>query len=190
MTIASQRSLLNIARETIEGSLSGDNSTTFMRINSDPPEELMGEEGAFVTLKQRGLSPSAPGALRGCIGNIIGSGPLYKLVRHLAIESAFHDPRFPPVRLVEMSQLRIEISVLTIPRTISNPNRIVVGRDGVLLTKGIHRAVFLPQVAVEQGWDREEMLNHLAMKAGLYPSAWQQESCRFEIFQAEIFQEG
>lgn len=189
MTIDSQRALLCIAREAIEEVLTGDHSTTFARIAQDPPLELTGEEGAFVTLKQRGLSPTVAGSLRGCIGNIIGTGPLYKLIKHLACESAFHDPRFPPVRIAELSQLRLEISILTVPKPISSPAKIVVGRDGVLLTKGMHRSVFLPQVAVEQEWDREEMLNHLAMKAGLYPSAWQQESCRFDVFQAEIFQE-
>jgi AmmeMemoRadiSam system protein A len=189
MTIDSQRALLCIAREAIEEVLSGKPSPAFARIAADPPEEVTGEEGAFVTLKQRGLSPAAAGSLRGCIGNIIATGPLYKLIKHLAGESAFHDPRFPPVRLTELSQLRIEISILTVPKPVASVSEIVVGQDGVLLTKGTHRSVFLPQVAIEQGWDREEMLNHLAMKAGLYPSAWQQQSCLFEVFQAEIFQE-
>ena len=189
MTIDSQRALLRIAREAIEEVLIGTPSTTFAKTAENPPDELKGEEGAFVTLKQRGLSPMAAGSLRGCIGNIISAGPLYKLIKHLACESAFHDPRFQPLRSAELTQILIEISILTVPKPISSPTKIVVGRDGVLLYKGMHRSVFLPQVAVEQGWDREEMLNHLAMKAGLYPSAWQQESCRFEVFQAEIFQE-
>ena len=107
----------------------------------------------------------------------------------LAQESAFHDPRFPPLRNEELPQIKIEISILSVPYGVKGPDEIVVGRDGVLLTCNRHRAVFLPQVATEQGWDLETMLNHLAMKAGLYPTAWQQKECMFEVFQAEIFEE-
>jgi len=189
MTRQSQLDLLAIAREAIVEQLSKTGSAAFTRVDTLPPAELCGAEGAFVTLKQRGLSPSAAGSLRGCIGNIIGKPPLYRLVQRLACESAFHDPRFSPVRLQEMSQLRLEISVLTVPVPVQSFQEIEVGRDGVILTNGYHRAVFLPQVATEQGWSREEMLSHLAMKAGLYPSAWQQTTTTFEVFQAEVFQE-
>jgi len=189
MTEQGHQMLLAIARESIMEVLTGKTSPAMSRVEADPPGELMGEEGAFVTIKRRGFSPSAPNSLRGCIGNILGQSPLFRLVQRLARESAFHDPRFPPVKLEELSQLRIEISVLTVPRQISGADDIVVGRDGVLLTCAHHRAVFLPQVAVEQGWDRDTMLNHLAVKAGLYPTAWQHDECRFEVFQAEIFEE-
>lgn len=184
-----QKILLALARESIMESLTGTASQTYAQLTAQPPQSLCGDEGAFVTLKRRGFSPGASGALRGCIGNIFGDGPLYKMIRRLARESAFHDPRFPAVKLEEMVQLKIEISVLSIPSRIESTDEIVVGRDGVLLTCGYKRAVFLPQVATEQGWDRDTMLNHLAMKAGLYPTAWHQQQCEFSVFQAEIFEE-
>ena len=184
-----QALLLAVARETILESLTGEQSVTYAEIERSQPPALCGSQGAFVTLKQRGISPGAPGSLRGCIGNIIGEPPLYRLIRRLASESAFSDPRFSPVTLQEMHQLSIELSILSVPQPISDPEQIVVGRDGVLLTCGYRRAVFLPQVAMEQGWDRLEMLNHLAMKAGLYPTAWRQQHCTFSVFQAEICEE-
>ncbi|MDD3824277.1 MAG: AmmeMemoRadiSam system protein A [Sphaerochaetaceae bacterium] len=184
-----KRLLLAIARESIMESLTGRYPKTLAEVESQDPVELAGEEGAFVTLKRRKVPNGAPGSLRGCIGNIQGKKPLYRLVHRLAKESAFSDPRFPKVTLGELQGLKIEISVLTVPRLVEGPHMIVVGRDGVLLTCGWHRSVFLPQVATEQGWDRETMLNHLAMKAGLDPDAWRGSDCRFEVFQAEIFEE-
>lgn len=181
--------LLAIARESIMEKLTAKPSSTLASVESDPPETLVGSEGAFVTLKRRAVPVGVPGSLRGCIGNILGQAPLYRLVHRLAKESAFGDPRFPPVHLQEMIGLRIELSVLTVPQVVEGPHQIVLGEDGVLLTCGYHRAVFLPQVALEQGWDRDEMLNHLALKAGLAASAWRQQDCRFETFQAEIFEE-
>ena len=189
MNEENRQHLLRIARESIQETLTGEPSATFALIERNPPHELQGAEGAFVTLKRKGISPGGDGALRGCIGNILGQKPLYRLIQRLARESAFHDPRFQAVHLEELAHLTIEISVLTIPRPIESPEEIVVGTDGVLLTCGHHRAVFLPQVATEQGWDRETMLNHLAMKAGMYPTAWQQSECLFEVFQAEVFEE-
>ena len=181
--------LLAIARESIMETLTAKPSPTLAKVSARVPAQLSGEEGAFVTLKRRSVAPGAEGSLRGCIGNILGQRPLYRLVHRLAKESAFHDPRFAPVRLEEMIKLRIELSILTVPAHVDRPDEIVIGRDGVLLTLGLHRAVFLPQVALEQGWDRQQMLDHLAVKAGLPPATWQQKECRFEIFQAEIFEE-
>ena len=181
--------LLAVAREAIHESLSGEISHTFAELELTRPTALCGSEGAFVTLKQRGISPGSPGSLRGCIGNIFGDPPLYQLIRRLACESAFSDNRFAPVTQPELQQLVIELSILSVPQPISDPELITAGRDGVLLTCGYRRAVFLPQVATEQGWDRETMLNHLAMKAGLYPTAWKQQHCTFSIFQAEICEE-
>lgn len=181
--------LLAIARESIFESLEGVPSETYEAVKTNPPEALSGEEGAFVTLKRRGISPGADGSLRGCIGNIFGEKPLYRLIHRLAQESAFHDPRFPAVQQDELEELVIELSILSVPKDIESPDEIVVGRDGIILTNGYKRAVFLPQVATEQNWDRDAMLNHLAMKAGLYPTAWQQSECEFSIFQAEVFGE-
>lgn len=189
MDTREQNLLLAIARESILETLEGTGSKTYDMVKANPPDSLCGLEGAFVTLKRKGFQPGAVGSLRGCIGNIIGEKPLYRLVRRLANESAFHDPRFSPVRSDELDTLSIEISVLSVPRDIDSPEKIVVGTDGVILTCGYKRAVFLPQVATEQGWDRDTMLNHLAMKAGLYPTAWHQQQCEFAVFQADVFGE-
>jgi AmmeMemoRadiSam system protein A len=189
MYLNHQNLLLALARESIKEALTGELSVTLKKLKENPPSELTGEEGAFVTLKREASSPATSEVLRGCIGNVLGQKPLYRLVYRLAQESAFHDPRFPPLRLEELPQIKIEISILSIPYEVKAPQEIEVGRDGVILTHGRHRALFLPQVAPEQGWDRETMLNHLAMKAGLYPTAWQQKECVFEVFQAEIFEE-
>ncbi len=144
-----------------------------------PKGALLETLACFVTLKKKG-------ALRGCIGSIYPSRPLWKDLVERAVDAAAHDPRFEPVRPEELPELSLEISVLTPLRKVSGPEDIVVGRDGVVLTKGFHRAVFLPQVAPEQGWDRDTMLSFLARKAGLPPDAWK-EGCTFETFQAQVF---
>jgi len=184
MTEKESRLLIAIARQAIGEALTGDSSAAYTEVAAHPPAALCTAEGAFVTLKDR-----FSGSLRGCIGNIIGAAPLYELVRRLARESAFHDPRFSPVRLDELDQLRIEISILSVPTEIAGPEKIVVGRDGVILTCGMHRALFLPQVATEQRWDRDTMLDHLSIKAGLPHAAWKQSNCRFSVFQAEVYEE-
>ena len=103
---------------------------------------------------------------------MITDRPLAELVGAMALQSAFEGPCFSPVTLRELADLEIEISVLTPMKPVSGPNDIVVGRDGVLLKKGGRSAVFLPQVAPEQGWGRDEMLSHLSQKAGLPSNAW------------------
>ena len=137
--------------------------------------------GVFVTLKKRGN-------LRGCIGRMVPDRPLANLVGTMALQAAFEDPRFRAVTLQELPDLEIEISVLTPMKPVSGPEAIVVGRDGVLLKKGGRSAVFLPQVAPEQGWGRDEMLDNLSRKAGLSASAWR-EGAEFSTFQALVFTE-
>jgi len=145
----------------------------------DPGATLAEPRGAFVTL-------TAGGALRGCIGYIEGVCPLVEAVASNARSATCADPRFPPVAPEEVDGLELEISVLTPLRPVAGPAEIEVGRHGVLLRKGGCSAVFLPQVAPEQGWDRDTMLNHLAHKAGLPPDAWRQ-GARLLVFEAEVF---
>ena len=141
----------------------------------------MERRGVFVTLKKHG-------ELRGCIGRMVPDRPLATLVGAMALQAAFEDPRFRPVTLDEVPKLEVEISVLTPMKPVLGPSEIVVGRDGVLLQKGGRSAVFLPQVAPEQGWQRDEMLDNLARKAGLPDKAWR-EGARFSTFQALVFSE-
>jgi AmmeMemoRadiSam system protein A len=136
---------------------------------------------AFVTLTENSQ-------LRGCIGEIFPSQPLYKSVISNAINAAVHDWRFPPVTKNECDSIDIEISALTVPVSIASPDQIRIGIDGVVLSKNGHSAVFLPQVAPEQHWNLQQMLSNLSLKAGLPADAWK-EGATFSVFQAEVFGE-
>ena len=113
-------------------------------------------------------------------------------IRIGVIENAFNagwrDHRFPQLSAAEIPELEIEISVLTPPRKVASAKDIEIGVHGVILEKGPYSAVFLPQVAPEQGWGVEETLTHLAMKAGLPPDGWKQ-GAAFSVFSAEVFGE-
>jgi AmmeMemoRadiSam system protein A len=175
---ADKKVLLRLARETI---------TRFLRTETVPlprggSAKLLRESGAFVTLKSRG-------DLRGCIGRIQAEGPLIRLVGLLALDSAFRDSRFKPVTADELKHLEIEVSVLTPLSSVPGPDAIQPGRDGVVLRLADRSAVFLPQVATEQGWNRVEMLDQLAQKAGLAPGAWRDRRATFLTFRADVFDE-
>lgn len=136
--------------------------------------------GGFVTLEKRGI-------LRGCIGEIPARRPIWQVVLDHAIDAASNDRRFQPVREEELKEIDIEISILT-PTRPARFDEIRIGRDGIVLEKDGHRAVFLPQVAPDQGWTLPTTLSHLARKAGLEPDAWK-EGANFEIFEAVVFGE-
>ena len=143
---------------------------------------LLREVGAsFVTL-------TIQDDLRGCIGEIVPRRPVYQAVIEHAVDAAVNDPRFRPVTREELGGLSIEISALLPPHAVDSYRDIVIGRDGVVLHKGGASAVFLPQVATEQGWGLEETLSHLAEKAGLDPDAWR-DGARFDVFEALVFGE-
>jgi len=174
-----RKKLLKIARSSIENYLK-----TGERLPLTETDPLLLEElGAFVTLHKRG-------ELRGCIGNIIGRGPLYLTIRNMAIESATGDPRFSKVTLEELKDIDIEISVLSPMKKTDNPDDIRLGIDGVLIRKGFRSGVFLPQVATETGWSRDEFMSNLcAHKAGLAPEAWKGDDVEIYTFTAEVFSE-
>ncbi len=131
----------------------------------------------FVTLR------SPDGSLRGCIGEMEARRPLVESVRDNAVAAALRDPRFAPVGPDEVGGLRVGISVLTPTRRIAQPSEVEVGRHGVLVTQGRHRGVFLPEVATEQGWDRETYLSALCRKAGLPLDAWRHPSTELAVFE-------
>jgi uncharacterized protein len=137
--------------------------------------------GAFVTLRRRG-------DLRGCIGQPEPRDPLGAVIVHCARAAALEDPRFTPVQPQELPTLDVEISVLTKPEIVLDPSAIVVGRHGLIVTRGGRRGLLLPQVAVEWGWTREEFLAHTCRKAGLPSDAWQH-GAEVSAFEAEIFSE-
>jgi AmmeMemoRadiSam system protein B/AmmeMemoRadiSam system protein A len=173
--------LLAFARATITAALkSGER-----RAAATEPETLtagmQAVRGGFVTLNKHG-------DLRGCIGEIVPRREIWRVVREQALNAAFHDPRFPELTAPELGEIHIEISMLTPPRPVASWREIVVGKHGMVLTKDGHSAVFLPQVAPEQGWGIEETLTHLAMKAGLPPDAWR-EGAEFLVFEAQVVRE-
>ncbi|MFP4581201.1 MAG: AmmeMemoRadiSam system protein A [Candidatus Sumerlaeia bacterium] len=175
--------LLSLARKTLEnlkprGSHKPDEA---LLIDSPIPEPLKEKRGAFVTLHRQGQ-------LRGCIGYVQPIEPLYRTVIDNAVNAARSDPRFPPVHLDEVSEIDIEISVMTVPEPIAVDD-IEVGRHGLIAKSGPMRGLLLPQVATEHGWDRETFLNHTCMKAGLPPDSWKEGDVHFDAFTAQVFGE-
>ena len=136
---------------------------------------------AFVTFKKNSH-------LRGCIGDIFPRQPLYKSVITNAINAGVNDRRFLPVTKAEYDDITVEISALTAPKPIASPDDIRIGVDGVVLSKNGRSAVYLPQVAPEQGWDVNQTLTQLSLKAGLGADAWK-EGANFLVFQAVVFGE-
>ncbi len=171
------RFLLALARETIQCRLDG---APLPSLEPDD-QKLLEPRGAFVTLK-------IEGRLRGCIGHVIGVAPLWRAVRDNAIAAAFEDPRFAPMEADELPDTQIEISALTPLRRVDFDG-VVVGRDGVLLERGLARGLLLPQVAAEYGWDRETFLDHTCRKAGLEPGCWRHPDTVISVFSAQVFGE-
>ena len=172
--------LLNIARKTVE-SFVRDNKTPNFTISD---ERLSWKEGAFVTLHKNGQ-------LRGCIGQIIPTEkPLWQVVRDTAISACSQDSRFKPVSEDELDKLDYEVSVLSVPEKINNWQEIELGKHGVIIKKGLRSGVFLPQVATETGWSKEEFLGQLCwQKAGLAPNCYRDKSIELTVFTAQVFSE-
>ncbi|MDD2752024.1 MAG: AmmeMemoRadiSam system protein B [Candidatus Omnitrophica bacterium] len=174
-----RKKILEIARKSIQAYLETNKP---MQITEADPL-LLKELGAFVTLRHNQ-------DLRGCIGNLVATEPLYLTIRDMAIESATGDPRFPPVTLEELKNIEIEISVLSPMKKIQSVDEIQLGKHGVLVKRGFQSGVFLPQVATETGWSKEEFLSHLcSQKAGLPEQAWKEKTTEIYIFTAEVFSE-
>jgi AmmeMemoRadiSam system protein A len=165
--------LLSVAHQSIIAALEG------RQLDLTPPSPHLAEpRGAFTTLHLEGK-------LRGCIGYVLPAQSLYRTIAETARAAAFDDPRFQPVILDEAPGLRIEISVLSVPRPISAED-VIVGKHGLIVSQGGHRGLLLPQVPVEWGWDRETFLSQTSIKAGLAPDAWRWEA-ELQVFSAEVF---
>ena len=177
-TAADKKLMLVLARETIRRYL--DTSSIPLARGFSPAMDR--PQGVFVTLRKKG-------DLRGCIGQMKPDRPLRVLVGRMALAAAFDDPRFEKVRAGELKDIDVEISVLTPFKDVTGPGAIVVGRDGVLLQKGGRSAVFLPQVALEEHWTRDEMLDNLCLKGGLDAGCWHA-GAKLSTFQADVFKEG
>ncbi len=171
-----KRLLKEIAKKSIQAAVQGKPSPQFKEI----PEKLKENYGVFVTINRHGQ-------LRGCIGHIIGDQPLYLSCAQMAKAAALEDPRFPPVSKEELPELEIEISVLTPLQRVKDFNEIKIGRDGLLIRKGVYSGLLLPQVAVEYGWNVQEFLEQTCHKAGLPSDAYKSKEAEIYKFSAEVF---
>jgi MEMO1 family protein len=181
-----KRDLLSLANRTIEKYASEGRPIAMGETGITPTTTMDECFGCFVTLYKRYGRGADDKELRGCIGSIWPVRPLYKAVMENAIAASSRDPRFHPVQTQELSTLHIEISVLTPPRRVASHTDIVLGRDGIILTKNRRQSVFLPHVATEFGWDLPETLRQLCVKAGLRDDDWKQ-GCKYDVFQTVIF---
>lgn len=146
-------------------------------------QALVEPRAAFVTVRR-----ARSGRLRGCRGECPARRSLPECVRHVAVAAALDDPRFSPVTRDELPALRFEISALTTPRPI-RPEEVVVGTHGLLLYAETSLGLLLPQVPVEQGWDREAFLDGLCHKAGLPMGSWRSGEVSLSAFEAEVWAE-
>lgn len=177
LTATERRDLLWLARASIRRALGAEGALPQIALTPS----LIEPAAAFVSLH-------CEGRLRGCVGTVTAENPLHETVAHMACSAAFGDPRFPPLQVMEMSLIDIEISRLS-PMVPAAPDDVRPGIHGVCVTCGQHRAVFLPQVATTHNWDRDTFLNELCRKALLLPDAWRQPGCTLLVFVAEVFGE-
>jgi len=174
-----QHELLRIARDAVEAAVAG---APLPKPVSDDPE-LKAPCGCFVTLKNRGR-------LRGCIGQFTSDKPLIRLVVEMARASATSDPRFlaDRIRPDEIDRLDIEISVLSPLEPTDDPLSLELGTHGIYIKRGSASGCFLPQVATETGWSKEDFLSYCCShKAGLPPDAWKEAETQVYLFTADVF---
>jgi uncharacterized protein len=177
--------LLNLARTAIETYIL---KGQVLKVPEPPSARLKDKMGVFVTLNEKG-------ELRGCIGYPEPVKPLLNALIEVAIGAATGDPRFAPLNSHELEDIHVEVSVLTSPKLIvaDKPSKylekIEIGRDGLIIERGIFRGLLLPQVPVEWGWDKEKFLANTCMKAGMSPDCWLQEGVKIYSFQSQIFNE-
>lgn len=174
-----KKTLLALARKTIEKYL--ETEEFFKPETSHYSPALLKKAGAFVTLHKNGK-------LRGCIGRFDADEPLYKIVQEMAIASATRDYRFAPLSKAELSEINIEISVLTPLRKIHKIDEIILGKHGIYIKKGMQSGTFLPQVATDTKWTLEEFLGHCARdKAGIGWDGWK--DAEIFVYEAIVFSE-
>lgn len=176
-----KKTLLRLARHTLRHYLETGKKVSDLS-DFDITENLKKDAGVFVTLK-------IDGSLRGCIGYLVGRGPLHEAVISNTMNAAAHDPRFSKVTLEEEPKIDIEISVLSPVVTVKSLEEIVPGRDGLIISQGIQRGTLLPQVAREYGWSRTEFLEQTCRKAGLPRNAYKQSNTKIERYSAQVFGE-
>ncbi len=176
LTAEEKKELLEIVKKTV-GEVSHGKKPS--KIDSTL-QGLKEKRGAFVTLYKRGM-------LRGCIGALQASRPLYLTVQEMAQAACSQDPRFRPVNPDELKFLDFEVSVLTPFELVKDVSDIKVGLHGLLIRKGSRSGLLLPQVASERNWDVETFLRETCRKAGLPPEAWKEPDAEIYSFSADVF---
>lgn len=179
MNDTQRQTLLKVARDTVEAVIT---RKRLPKVEADDPE-LNIHCGCFVTIKNQG-------ELRGCIGQFTSDKPLIELIVDMATASATSDPRFlgNPITAAELEDLDIEISVLSPLKKTDDPLSLRLGIDGIYIKRGCTSGCFLPQVATETGWSKEEFLSYCcAHKAGLSANAWKDPKTEVYLFTAEVF---
>jgi len=172
-----RQTLLRLARQTLLDHLSGNETSQYATESS----ALQRPRATFVTLRRRDTDE-----LRGCRGECEARRPLVESVARMAVAAAVNDSRFPPVMLSEIPNLKIEINVLTPVKPI-RPADIVVGKHGLMIVKGEHLGLLLPEVPTRFGWGREEFLKAVCRKAGLSETVWEEENARLFGFEADVW---
>jgi AmmeMemoRadiSam system protein A len=178
-TDAEKRALLEIARAAVVAQVTRGQTGDWGQTPVAPLHPRA--TGAFVTIKRNG-------ELRGCLGTLECKRPLAEEVARLAASTSHEDPRFEPVRVGELADLHLEVSVLGPLEPIDPhaPDAIVIGRHGLVVEQGARRGLLLPQVATEWNWTREQFLAQTCRKAGLPRDAWQRSATVYR-FDAEVF---
>jgi MEMO1 family protein len=179
---ATGQRLLQLAKSTLLTQLQGTNDLGRALAALPPSPRLDCRQAVFVTLKEAG-------ELRGCVGQVEPEYPLFQAIVRSALDAALNDRRFEPVTAKELSALSFEVTALSVPREVPSYRDIVLGRHGIILAAEGRRALFLPQVPGEQGWDLEATLRALSTKAGLQQDAWREHSARFSVFTGVVFHE-
>lgn len=157
--------LLLLARASIRDAIGHDGSLRTALDGLAITPDLRAKAGLFVTLK-------IAGHLRGCIGVMSSERALFETVIETAPRAAIGDPRFAPLTIEELEEVRLSLSILSPMERLNDLDDLRIGRHGLQLSRGPHRSVFLPQVPVEQGWDIPRYLDQLALKAGLQKDGW------------------
>jgi AmmeMemoRadiSam system protein B/AmmeMemoRadiSam system protein A len=172
-----ERELLALAQNSVEHAVS---SHSLYQPHATGDRALDQNRGAFVTLMEGGK-------LRGCVGYTSAAQPLYRTIRDTATLAALRDPRFPPVTQDELPNLRYEVSVLSPLQRVADTSRIEIGKHGLLVKSGHYEGLLLPQVPVEQHWDRTRFLQEVCLKAGLSPDCWNHNDTEIFCFSALVF---
>ena len=168
--MSKKKTLLILAYDSIQSEF--ENRT----VETEKYVEFNEKNGVFITLKKKGQ-------LRGCIGTIVTTEPLYKSVIRLAKAAAFNDYRFKPLTIKEIGEIDISISILTIPKKVTEISEIQLGKHGLIFEYKSYHSVFLPEVSIEQSWSLKEFLQQLSLKAGCHKDMWKKAS--LSVFSSE-----